>query len=87
MFQKCPVVKLGVHNLVQHVCSIGNCRLVRPKQAPHVAPIYEPLPLKSLIVLTYQQINCHRMDNCRILLFQKVLIIILSWIPVFENVH
>ena len=43
--------------------------------------------LKSQIFLTYQPITCHRMDDSRILLFQKVLIIILSWIPVFENVQ
>ena len=46
-------IEIGGHNLVQHMCSIGNHRLIRPKHTPHVAPIYEPNPLKSWIALTY----------------------------------
>ena len=50
--QKCSVVKLGGHKLVQHVCSIGNSRPIRPKHPPHVAPTYDPNSLKSMFFLT-----------------------------------
>ena len=43
----------GSQFVATYVCSIGNHRLIRPKHTPHVAPIYEPNPLKSWIALTY----------------------------------
>ena len=69
--QNCTIEKLVGHNLVQHMCSIGNYRLIRPKHTPHVAPIYEPNPLKSWISSTYWSITCPRMDNSRMLYYGK----------------
>ena len=65
--QKCTVVKLGGHKLVQHVCSIGNSRLIRPKHPPHVAPTYDPNSLKSLVFLTNWLFTHLTMDNSKML--------------------
>ena len=80
LVKKCTVVKLGGHKLVQHVCSIGNSRLIRPKHPPHVAPTYDPNSLKSLTFLTNWLITFLRMDNSEILYYEKIWVIIISWI-------
>ena len=67
LVKKCTVVKLGGHKLVQHVCSIGNSRLIRPKHPPHVAPTYDPNSLKSLVFLTNWLFTHLTMDNSKLL--------------------
>ena len=69
--QKWSVVKLGGHSLVQHVCSIENYRLIRPKLTPHVAPIYVPTPIKTWNNLTHYPITCQWMGNSRMLFYEK----------------
>ena len=80
LVKKCTVVKLGGHKLVQHVCSIGNSRLIRPKHPPHVAPTYDPNSLKSFTFLTNWLITFLRMDNSEMLYYEKIWIISISWI-------
>ena len=85
--QKCTVVKLGGHKLVQHVCSIGNSRLIRPKHPPHVAPTYDPNSLKSLVFLTNWVITHLTMGNSKMLWYEKTWVIIISWVHVFEKME
>ena len=59
--------KIGGHKLVQHVCSIGNSRLIRPKHSPHVAPTYDTNSLKSLVILTNWVITHLTMGNSKML--------------------
>ena len=84
---KCSVVKCGGHSLVQHVCSIENYRLIRPKLTTHVAPMYVPTPIKTWKTLTHCPITCQWMENSGILYYGKVLSIIISWIHAFENIQ
>ena len=59
--QNCTIVKLVGHNLVQHMCSIGKYRLIRPKHTPHVAPILVKIEqqLKPNVNVLWNQI-CYR---------------------------
>ena len=87
LVKKCTVVKLGGHKLVQHVCSIGNSRLIRPKHPPHVAPTYDPNSLKSLVFLTNWLFTHLTMDNSKMLWYEKISVIIISWVHVFEKME
>ena len=81
LVKKCTVVKLGGHKLVQHVCSIGNSRLMRPKHPPHVAPTYDPNSLKSLVFLTNWLFTHLTMDNSKMLWYEKIWVIIIQSKP------
>ena len=86
--QKSTVVKLGGHKLVQHVCSIGNSRLIRPKHPPHVAPTYDPNSLNSMVINTRRlwgvtkKVQLITMRTLITMTFQMVLI---SWVYIWPQ--